>query len=100
MPHMMSQHDFSNPLSFRPDLTQKSIEATLAGLLHSGDIMDRRLEGCCRRLDQRFRVFASTCPVPEWAPGLIITAEMRCQYESYLPLIEIRTALAALCQQA
>ena len=100
MPCMMNQQNISDPISFCQDLTRNSIADALAGLLRPGDIMDRVLDRYCRELDERFRVFVSTCPVPQWAPGLLVTAEMRLQYEIYLPMYEIRKALSSLCQRA
>lgn len=44
---------------------------------------------CLKQLDDRFRTYAATCPVPLPAPGLIITPEIRCQCETYLPVTEV-----------
>jgi chemotaxis methyl-accepting protein methylase len=81
-------------------MTENSVAAALSGLLRTGDIMDRRLSRYCCELDERFRVFVSTCPAPQWTPGLLVTAEMRHQYELYLPIAEIKTALSVLCHKS
>lgn len=46
------------------------------------------------RIDQRFAVYAATCPQPLASPGLRIDAEIRRQSELYLPLAEIRRLFA------
>lgn len=97
---MMSQQGFGPPISFRPDLTENSLAVATACLLRPGDIMDRVLASYCCRLEELFQVFVSTCPAPEWAAGLHLTAEMCHQYELYLPMSEIKKALAALCRRA
>lgn len=54
------------------------------------------LQTSIRRLNECFQVYASTCPVPLPAPGLVITPEMRCQSELYLPVAEIARAFQQL----
>lgn len=100
MPGAMNQYPDAEQFSFKPDLSAEALATSLAGLLVPGVIRDRQLERHCCRLDERFRIYASTCPVPEWAPGLLITAEIRRQHELYLPLEEIGAAFAALCRLA
>jgi len=100
MPGAMNQYLDLQHFSLSPDLSPAALKTTLAGLLLCGSIVDRRLERRCRQLDERFRTFAAACPVAEWAPGMRITAEIRRQYELYLPLAEIAAALAALCRLA
>lgn len=100
MPGAMNQYPDLQQLSLTPDLAPAALENTLSSLLVSGKISDRSIERRCWQLGERFRSFAATCPVPEWAPGLQIDAEIRCQYELYLPVIEIRAALAAFCKLA
>lgn len=96
----MNQYPDFQQFSLMPDLTPAALEATLSRLLLPGVISDQYLDQCCRRLDERFCRFAATCPAPEWAPGLQITAEMRCQYELYLPIAAIRSAIDRLCRRA
>lgn len=97
---MSNQQQISTCRCLRPDFAESATDATLSGLLRAGDVTDCTLESCCRRLEERFRAFAAICPAPEWAPGLQVTAEMRQQYELYLPLAEIRAAFAALCRRS
>lgn len=42
-----------------------------------------------RSLGQRYLLWSNVCPAPLPAPGLIITPEIRCQAEIYLPFAEI-----------
>jgi len=46
-------------------------------------------QSALRRLHTQFNIFASTCPAPFPAPGLIITPEIRTQCERYLPMADI-----------
>jgi hypothetical protein len=89
MPGAMNQYLDLQHFSVSPDISPAAIDATLARLLVPGIIIDRRIERHCRELDQRFRNFVATCPVPEWAPWVLIDTEMRRQYEVYLPLTAI-----------
>lgn len=100
MPGTMNQYPDFQQFSLMPDLTVAAQEATLSRLLVPGVISDHRLEQWCRRLDEQFCRFAATCPAPEWAPGLQITAEMRCQYELYLPIAAILADIDRLCRLA
>ena len=52
--------------------------------------------GAIRQLHTRFQVYASTSPAPLPAPGLIITPEIRCQSELYLPIAEISAVFTRL----
>jgi len=100
MPAVMNQDLALQHFSLTPDLTAAAHETTLARLLVPGVITDGRIDSRCRQLDERFRTFVATCPAPAWAPGLQIDAEIRRQYELYLPLAEIAAALADLCRLA
>jgi chemotaxis methyl-accepting protein methylase len=96
----MNQYQDLPQFTLSPDLSPAALRTTLARLLVPGVIVDRKTVDLCRRLDERFRTFAATCPAPEWAPGLRLTAEIRSQYELYLPVGEIRAALDAFCKRA
>lgn len=98
MPRAMNQYLDLQHFTLTPDLSPGSLDTTLTRLLVHGRISDGNLERYCRQLDERFRTFAATCPEPTWAPGLLITAEIRRQYEIYLPVIEIKAAFAAFCR--
>lgn len=47
-------------------------------------------------LNRRFDIYASTCPKPLIAPGLIVTTELRIQSELYLPIADITAAFYRL----
>ena len=47
-------------------------------------------------LNRRFDIYASTCPEPLIAPGLIVTTETRIQSELYLPIADITAAFYRL----
>jgi SAM-dependent methyltransferase len=88
----MNQYHDLQVFRFSPDSSATALEATLTRLLVPGNIMDSGLNSYCRRLQERFALFCSTCPSPQWHKGLIITPEIRCQTEIYLPLAEIQAA--------
>ncbi len=48
-----------------------------------------RFTGAVRRLHTLFDIYASTCPAPIPAPGLVVTPEIRTQCERYLPIAGI-----------
>lgn len=100
MPCMMNQYLAAQISRLTPDLNPAALESTLASLLVPGDIRDHRLDACCNRLQDRFNLFASTCPVSPWREGLVITPEIRCQTELYLPLEEVRAAFRYLLHRA
>lgn len=53
-----------------------------------------------RRLHALFDIYATTCPAPLPAPGLIVTTEIRTQCERYLPVVEISAAFNRLYSAA
>lgn len=83
-----------------PDVSEAALAESRACFFRGGEITDRRLSGYCKRLTERFRLFASTCPAPCWAPGLRLTHEMHLQYELFLPMEDILPALTYLCRRA
>lgn len=84
------------PLSFTPAFDSCSIRQRLQRLLVPGVIVDSDLERRCERLGERFRVYASSSPHGLWAPGLVLTDEIRVMSDLYLPLTEIRPAFHRL----
>ena len=52
------------------------------------------------RLRTMFEIYATTCPEPLPAPGLIVTTETRTQCERYLPIAEITAAFNRLYSTA
>jgi SAM-dependent methyltransferase len=92
----MNQHQDLQNFSLTPDSSSTALKQTLERLLVPGNITDSRLNAYCDRLNERFNLFCSTCPAPQWDNGLIITHEIRCQTGIYLPLAEIQTAFRYL----
>ncbi len=59
---------------------------------HLGQLVSCRLppiQNAIKGLNSRYQVYATTSPAPLPAPGLVITPEIRCQSELYLPISEI-----------
>lgn len=96
----MNQYLDLSQLTLHPDFSRAAREAAVARLLHGEPLADNGVDRHCRRLDSLFRRFVTTCPVAEWAPGLLLTAEIRRQYELYLPLSAITPALTAVCRRS
>jgi len=96
----MNQYHDLQVFRFSPDSSATALEATLTRLLVPGNIMDNRLNSYCRCLQERFALFCSTCPSPQWNKGLRITPEIRCQTEIYLPIKEIQSAFSYLLQRS
>lgn len=69
-------------------------------LLISRKLNAATFQNAIRRLNDRFQVYASTCPAPLPAPGLVVTPEIRCQSELYLPVAEITLAFQQLYRSA
>ncbi|MHC1697352.1 MAG: chemotaxis protein CheR [Geobacteraceae bacterium] len=78
--------------AFRPSLSPDQIERNLSTLLVRGPIPDSAQHRAIERLYDRFRSYCAYYPHGLWAPGLVITAEMRGCTEQYLPMAEIRSA--------
>jgi len=87
-------------LEYSPDLSGEGLAAALRQLLRSGNLMDDRLRHYCAGLDNRFRAYARYCPVPQWAPGMLLQGDVRSQHELYLPMTEIVPAFAYLCRRS
>jgi len=100
MPRIMNQHLDTQIFSLIPDSSPAALQATLASLLVPGSIRDSLLNAYCNRLQDRFNLFCTTCPVPQWQNSLIITPEIRCQTEVYLPIAEIQSAFRYLLRRA
>jgi len=92
----MNQYLDAQIFQINPDPGPTALESTLTSLLVPGSIWDLRLEVYCKRLQERFRCYSSTCPVSPWHKGLVLTREIRCQTEIYLPLMEIQAAFRYL----
>ena len=75
-------------LSLSPSRYSREAQNNL-DLLISRNLTASSFQNAIRSLNERFRVYASTSPAPLPAPGLIVTPEIRCQSELYLPVAEI-----------
>lgn len=83
-------------LRYAPSFDEYTVCSRLQRLLIFGPISDDDLERRCTRLTERFRVYAACSPHGMWAPGLILTHDMRSFAEQYLPVAEIARALERL----
>jgi chemotaxis methyl-accepting protein methylase len=79
-------------LSFRPSLSPDQAKRSLSTLLVRGTIQNTALDSTIKRLDERFQSYCALYPHGLWAPGLVVTGEMRGSTEQYLPMTEIRSA--------
>jgi chemotaxis methyl-accepting protein methylase len=86
----------SEQLCYTPSFDAAEVERRLASLLVGGVISDPDLHRRAERLDERFRVYAATCPHGLWAPGLALSPEMGRVAELYLPMAEIRRSFNRL----
>lgn len=81
------------PLRYTPSLDLATIAARLDALLPAGEIGDDDLARRGTLLDKRFASYAAIYPFGLWAPGLVVSREMRALTDLYLPWAEIRPAL-------
>jgi SAM-dependent methyltransferase len=86
-------------LSVTPSLDPHSARLRLEQLIKP-DIDAALFKDDIRRLDRMHNSFIASCPPPWPAPGLVITPEIRCQSELYLPIAEIAAAFRHLYQAA
>ncbi len=73
-------------IGFRPSLDREAAKR------HLDLLVAPRLpsfQKTVKRLNDRFLVYAATSPAPLPAPGLVVTPEIRCQSEMYLPIREV-----------
>ncbi|MBK5274630.1 MAG: chemotaxis protein CheR [Desulfuromonadales bacterium] len=77
----------SSSLYFTPTRDATSAARSLEQLLRRP--APAMFQGAIRRLHDRSTIYATTCPAPLPALGLIVTPEIRCQSELYLPIAEI-----------
>ena len=76
-------------LTYVPATDSQTVTGRLSALLAPGGISDPLLERRISRLEERFLRYLSCYPFGLWAPGLIISNEMRGVTESHLPIAEI-----------
>jgi SAM-dependent methyltransferase len=79
-------------LCYMPQFDEAAIERNLCALLVSGVLKDRNLDRRIATLEERFRIYTAYYAHGLWAPGVVVTPEMRNLTEFYLPLDEIRRA--------
>lgn len=89
-----------NNMMFTPDLSAAGQTGAMAMLLRGGNLLDPYLQSACARLNDRFRTYLRHAPVQQWAPGLKLQGEVRCQHELYLPMAEIVPPLLHLCRRS
>jgi hypothetical protein len=83
-------------LSYKPSLDPVETLHRLECLLVPGPLLDPGLIRSIDRLAAAFQNFAQSCPLPLWAPGLILTAEMRGLSEALFPLSRVRAVFEQL----
>lgn len=78
--------------SYHPSLSAEQASINLSALLLRGVIQNPSLDISITRLERRFGSYCTLYPHGLWAPGLVISNEMRGITEQYLPMAEIRAA--------
>ena len=76
-------------ITYRPSLLPEVTEERLSLLMTGGSIRDETLDRHISNLDQAFRRYADRFPYGMWAPGLIITPEMRSLSEVLFPMADL-----------
>jgi SAM-dependent methyltransferase len=83
-------------LSFTPTLDPVLTGKRLDRLLFPGALTDPGLIRSIDRLAAAFRSYADSYPLPFWAPGLLLTAEMRGLTEALFPISRVRAVFEHL----
>jgi SAM-dependent methyltransferase len=86
-------------LSFTPTLDPEKAASRLAQLLVPGALRDLELSRRIDRLAEGFRNYADCYPLPFWAPGLVLTAEMRSLSEALFPISRVTAVFALLLRR-
>jgi hypothetical protein len=79
-------------LSFAPSLDKATAESRLDRLLVPGSLADEAVARQLERLERAFNNYAQHYPLPLWAPGLLLTNEMRGLTEALFPISQLRAA--------
>lgn len=95
-----NQHNGARELTHSPSLSGEAAVQALSRLVSDGTILDDDLQSRAFRLARSFRAYALFSPVPCWAPGLVVTEEMRRVTEGYIPYDEVRGAIIRFCRVA
>ncbi|MBI5657323.1 MAG: methyltransferase domain-containing protein [Geobacter sp.] len=85
---------------FYPTLEQQAAAVDLSRLIVAGAITDPELQRRQNDLARYYRNYLNTCPVPTWAPGLVLTNEIRRVTDTFLPFNVIKGALLRLVHLA
>jgi SAM-dependent methyltransferase len=86
-------------LSFSPTLDRTETLQRLDRLLVTGSLYDGTVARRIDRLTAAFERYASCYPLPLWAPGLVLSNEMRGLTEALLPMGEIRAVFELLLRR-
>lgn len=86
-------------LSFTPTPDREEARLRLARLLLPGSLLDASLAARIDRLARAFESFASSYPLPLWAPGLVTDNEMRGLSEALFPMNGVRPLLDRLLRR-
>jgi len=87
-------------LSFVPTLDDQEIRRRLDRLLVPGPLGDPSLKRRIDRLARSFADYAGAYPLPFWAPGLILTPEMRGLTEALFPMAQARRLFELLLKKS
>ena len=87
-------------LSFTPTPDREEARLRLERLLLPGSLLDASLAARIDRLARAFESFASSYPLPLWAPGLVTDNEMRGLSEALFPMDGVRPLLDRLLRRA
>jgi SAM-dependent methyltransferase len=86
-------------LSFTPTLNPEKTAGRLAHLLVPEPLRDPELTRRIDRLAEDFRNYAGCYPLPFWAPGLVLTAEMRSLSEALFPISRVSAVFELLLRR-
>ena len=86
-------------LSFTPTLDPAETARRLERLLVPGPLREPALSRRIDRLAAEFRRYAANYPLPLWAPGLVLSAEMRSLTEALFPLSRVRAVFEQLLRR-
>ena len=87
-------------LSFAPTLDPAATERRLDRLLVPGSLLDAPLTDRIERLARAFASYADCYPLPLWAPGLVVDAEMRSLSEALFPISQVRALFDLLLRRS
>ena len=87
-------------LNLKATLDPHIFEKNFRRLFVSGRISDYDLDRRIIRLSRLFKVFATTCHLPLWTRGLIVTNEISRVTDNYLEFSSIRSSLLCLVKKS